>query len=172
MLSITELAWLAGILEGEGCFLLTTKSESNLGYPQINVSMSDKDVMDRVALLLEASIYLKADKRKESYKDQWVAKVNGARAAGWMMTLYSFMGERRKAKIRQVLFEWMQNPKPSKIKVAKTWDPSMPLKYPRDERSKRVGHRVSGEGRLKGALRTLGISNEDAIRIGLKGGGY
>jgi len=162
MLSMTELAWLAGILEGEGCFLLTTKSKSNLGYPQINISMSDKDVMDRVALLLEASIYLKSDKRKESYKDQWIAKVNGARAAGWMMTLYLFMGERRRAKIRQVLLEWGNDPKPSEIKVAKTWNPELPLKYPKYEK-------LSPEEKLDSALKVLGISDDDAIRIGLKG---
>lgn len=150
MLSMTELAWLAGILEGEGCFLLTTKSKSNLGYPQIAVSMTDKDVMDRIALLLEASIYVKEDKRKEHYKDQWTARINGARAVSWMMTLYSFMGERRKAKIRQVLMEWRANPKPSQYKIDKTWNPD-----------------IGSYGSLDRALQILGVSEEKARELGL-----
>ena len=42
-----DLYWLAGLLEGEGCFSSHRKS----GYPSIVLQSSDKDIVKRAALL-------------------------------------------------------------------------------------------------------------------------
>lgn len=45
-MSEVEAAWLAGLLEGEGCFVL--KSGRQNGYAAIRCSMTDLDVIERI----------------------------------------------------------------------------------------------------------------------------
>ena len=47
-LPLTELHWLAGLLEGEGSFM--TGPPSSPGLPVIAVNMTDQDVMARIGL--------------------------------------------------------------------------------------------------------------------------
>ena len=47
------LAWLAGLLEGEGCF--TINWNAGRGYPVIYVTMCDQDVVDRAGAMLGAT---------------------------------------------------------------------------------------------------------------------
>jgi hypothetical protein len=100
MLATHDVHWLAGLLEGEACF---TSAQSK--SPVIQVSMTDRDVIERVGVLLGA----KTTPRTEGHarhKRQWRTGVYGNRAAGWMMTLYPLLGVRRRKRIRQVLALW------------------------------------------------------------------
>jgi hypothetical protein len=67
--------------------------------------MTDKDVVLRIANLLGfGSIHqVGHDTNKFSTKPQYRWETSGVRAAGLMMTLYTLMGERRQAKIRELL---------------------------------------------------------------------
>ena len=47
----TDLTWLAGLLEGEGSFLKAPPSDPNC--PRISLEMTDKDVVERAALLMQ-----------------------------------------------------------------------------------------------------------------------
>lgn len=102
MRTTKELAWLGGLLEGEAAFMLRK------GSPKIGLQMTDKDVMDRAAAILGVPVgaYSRKPKGKESYKPVWHLAVHGSRAIGWMMTLYQFFGERRQAKITEVIERW------------------------------------------------------------------
>lgn len=109
MVETEDIYWLAGLLEGEGCFGAHTKTKT----PRIRLNMTDLDVVERAHKLLGATCKIsRVDRSKQNpnWKDTYNFTVPGRRAAGWMMTLYSLMGERRQAKIREVLFEWQDHP--------------------------------------------------------------
>jgi hypothetical protein len=93
-----SVIWLAGILEGEGCFISATTQHST----EIKLSMADLDVVGAAASLFGAPVHT-GQKLKPTNKQQYVTYIHGARAAGWMMMLYPFMGLRRKEKIRACL---------------------------------------------------------------------
>lgn len=103
MPSSAEVAWLAGILEGEGSFLY---SRSRTGgkdyfYPKIVVGMTDRDVIARVAALFGTSVY--AIPVRPDRKPAFRAQINGTKAATWMVLLRPWMGQRRMAKIDEIL---------------------------------------------------------------------
>jgi len=104
MIAIRDIAWVAGILEGEGSFGLT----NNKRTPCIWLSMTDADIVERIRVLIDPSktIHIHEDQRKESYKPIYRLTLNGTRAIQWMMTIYSLMSIRRKAKIGEVLNIW------------------------------------------------------------------
>jgi len=102
-----QLAWLAGLLEGEGSFFTTTSRTGGhvYRYPQIRVNMTDRDVIERVAALFGTGVYTSRPygvSRKTSYK----AILTGLGAADLMRALRPLMGERRQSKIDEVLAEW------------------------------------------------------------------
>jgi hypothetical protein len=98
-LTTLEIAWLAGYLEGEGWF------GAKVNSPKIRVQATDLDVIQHAARLLDVPVTRVVDER-ENRKDCYALIIQGQRAAEWMMTLYTLMGERRKAKIRVILFNF------------------------------------------------------------------
>jgi hypothetical protein len=94
-----DIRQLAGLLEGEGSFLFH-------GSPRIALSMTDEDVVRWAHAVFRNTAEVGSYKYKRNRKRYWRTVVSSRLAAGWMMILYPFMGERRKQKIRQVLREW------------------------------------------------------------------
>ena len=106
-----DLPWLAGILEGEGCFHIRAgRTARATPCPVIDLTMGDKDIVERAAKLMGGRINPKPDQRKPHYTPMWRTTVEGARAAGVMMTIYKFLGMRRAAKVAAVLAEWKAHP--------------------------------------------------------------
>lgn len=70
--------------------------------------MTDKDIVERIGLLLESKVYF-YPKRRQHWKDYYVTAVTGYKAVQWMMTLFSLMGERRREKIIECLNAWKKN---------------------------------------------------------------
>jgi hypothetical protein len=100
-LTYTDIAWMAGLLEGEGCF-----SGRRYRTPtRIQVCSTDKDVMDRAAELFGQKVNgpYRHGTNKKFY---WMVVLTGNRSIGWMMTIYPYMGVRRKAKIREIVSAW------------------------------------------------------------------
>jgi hypothetical protein len=103
-MDIKDLYWLAGIIEGEGSFTFTT-TESH-GYPRVKVKMTDEDVIRRCREVSGVGT-VNGPHYAGDYKPSWVWVVQKhTDAAGLMMTLYSLMGDRRKAKILECLTKW------------------------------------------------------------------
>src|SRR5215208_4435928 len=109
MTSDQSEAWLAGRLEGEGYFGTITNRVGGYAYryARVGVSMTDADVVDRVAALWEASVH-EVKPSGVSKKVTYRCLLVGTRAVHWMERLYPFMGERRRAQIDAALHEWRE----------------------------------------------------------------
>ncbi len=90
-----ETAWLAGLLEGEGCFHFNKT-------PKITVSMTDEDVIARIAAFF-ATPYHSRRPKDENCKMVFITEVHSVKAIALMNAILPFMGLRRAAKIREVM---------------------------------------------------------------------
>lgn len=101
----TSLAWLAGILEGEGSFIVV---RNHVGgkiylYPMIEVNMTDQDIIVRVSDMFGTKPYGPFQQRQGRRKPFWRACVSGSPAANLMNQLLPVMGERRSAQVVSAL---------------------------------------------------------------------
>lgn len=92
-----DAAWLAGLLEGEGCF-----GTGSSGSPTIWLTMTDQDVVERVATLCMVGFSIRKPGKKDR-KPAYSLHVCGEQALAVMRIILPFMGIRRAAKIREVM---------------------------------------------------------------------
>ena len=106
---ILDIAWLAGLLEGEGAFLFQ-KCKNWKGSLKIALQMSDYDIVARVANMFDRPCLGPYGPYNGSLqvKQTWQTYTTGSEAAAWMMTLYNFLGNRRREKIKELLLEWQK----------------------------------------------------------------
>lgn len=107
VVSDLDVAWLAGLLEGEGTFLMYRNHVGGrvYRYPKVAVNMTDEDIIERVAALFGTKVYV-MPQYVEGRKQQWRAHATGSNAAAWMRRLYPLLGQRRRARIDEVLAEY------------------------------------------------------------------
>jgi hypothetical protein len=103
----SDLAWLAGLLEGEGSFMKGPPSSP--GIPRISLQMTDEDVVAHVAVLLGLR-YSKSEPRNDAWKPTFQVCLKGRRAAHLMCSLYSYMGQRRRVQIEEALSTFQCRP--------------------------------------------------------------
>lgn len=109
-----DLGWIVGLLEGEGSFLLQGyRSGGPKVTPSIQLAMTDLDVVARAGEFLggnqeDPKIVRPAGRRTngEAYKTIYRWRVSGHRAAEVMEQILPHMGERRSARIREILDVW------------------------------------------------------------------
>lgn len=102
MLTDTDIAWLAGLLEGEGCFLGAPPSSPN--QPLITVVMTDLDVIQRVADMFGCSVVtIHTDRQNPRWKPTYKARMGGSKAVSMMHLLRPMMGARRQAQIDKAI---------------------------------------------------------------------
>jgi hypothetical protein len=103
----SDLAWLAGLLEGEGSFIAGPPSAPR--SPAVQVSMVDGDVVERAAALLGVSVTV-VPSRREGWRTAYCARIRGARAVLWMKRLRPLMGVRRQAQIDRAAASYAPDP--------------------------------------------------------------
>ncbi len=101
-----EIAWFAGLLEGEGWFRAYLSSQHPSWRPRllVGLKMNDRDVVERAAALVGGKTKIRTERPREikwsdSYRIEW----NGKDAEHVMRTILPYMGQRRSAKIRECL---------------------------------------------------------------------
>lgn len=112
MITAVEIAWAAGIIEGEGCVVVHGTRRGQHGIIQqvrLAVEMTDLDILQRLQKILGP--YAKLRERKPpslnpNHRARFILTLNGAALGGWLMTLYVFFGERRRRKVREALHVW------------------------------------------------------------------
>lgn len=98
MISSKDIGWLAGLLEGEGCFYSRCS-------PTIQVYMTDEDIIRRAGALMGGNV--RGPIFRETHKKaRWSVAIHGQNAAAWMMTLYPVLGVRRQMAVRKALTLW------------------------------------------------------------------
>jgi hypothetical protein len=107
-LSTETVAWLAGLLEGEGSFMTGPPSEPR--SPVLVISMTDLDVIARVAAIFGVKVQ-RARQRDKRWKDAWAARVRGRGAVELMLVVRPHMGERRRAQIDRAVASYVPDPR-------------------------------------------------------------
>lgn len=107
-ISEMDLAWLAGLLEGEGSFILEKrtrrpkeKPEWIFFSPRLQVAMLDQDVIARAAGLIGSKFWNR--KSAEGRRPLFETVASGWRASELMIQLRPHMGKRRRAQIDKAL---------------------------------------------------------------------
>jgi hypothetical protein len=107
-ISDQDLAWLAGLIEGEGTFLAGPPSAPRM--PAVQVTMIDRDVIERAGSLFEVGVQL-IPSRRDNWRDAYAVRVRGARAVLWMKRLRPLMGSRRQKQIDRAMASYAPDPR-------------------------------------------------------------
>jgi Helix-turn-helix domain of resolvase len=102
-MSLPELYWLAGWLEGEGSFLGPPPSDPH--RPRIIARTRDADVAEEVGRLLAVTPLFSHDgrERERGWSPSWRLLRRGRPAARVMKALHPLMGARRRSQIESAL---------------------------------------------------------------------
>ena len=97
-----ELAWVMGVLEGEGSFILANQSSGK--YAGISMQTIDKDILERIQDRLGGKVYGPYNYQGEGYKPlyHWWHRGRGVTEA-IMLSMYPYMSPRRQKQILNVL---------------------------------------------------------------------
>jgi hypothetical protein len=109
--TVRDIVWLAGFLEGEGFFTLV----DGKGILMASDS-TDLDVIEHAARIVSMpkvyGPYGNGVSKNTGipHKLKYRVQVHGKKAASWMMTLFPLMGTRRKEQIKKALLAWRERP--------------------------------------------------------------
>lgn len=113
-----NLAWLAGIIEGEGCVEFGLQKprpgppqyqSGPRRYQRITVSMTDLDVIERVHHIASCGTITGPYWRPKSTKEIWVWTVqNRPGVVALLRMIHPWMGVRRRAKIEDLFAEYSE----------------------------------------------------------------
>jgi hypothetical protein len=97
-----DLAWAAGIMEGEGSFYQLINSP---GVPELSIGMNDEDVIAKLAKIFGVDYNCSPHKNKDgSMTNRYKFVIHGRSRAGRIMSsLHPYMSERRKKQIEKAL---------------------------------------------------------------------
>ncbi len=103
--STLDIAWLAGIFEGEGS--AHNQKTSGHIYPIVQISQKEPWILHRISAFFGGSVngpYVqhKEDGIASTYIYRW--STSGARARGILMTIYSLLSPHRQEQIRSLQF--------------------------------------------------------------------
>jgi hypothetical protein len=97
-----EVAWAAGIFEGEGsCNPVPPRGKYTVPRQMVGVSQKDPWLLERLKDMFGGHIYLKSDRRNPSPLYRW--QIDGPRGRGFLLTIYPFLSPRRKEQIMRTL---------------------------------------------------------------------
>lgn len=92
-----QCAWVAGVIEGEGSFVLADK------FPRIRVTMTDLDVLERVLLWTGVGT-LAGPHRRGQYKPYWVWTVSRGDDFLWLAEkIWPHMLGRRSERLEEMM---------------------------------------------------------------------
>lgn len=100
-----NIAWLAGLLEGEGCFTYEENGQ-RWRHARVTLGMTDADVVQRAAALMPGSRYVVShppSRQRLGNKPLHIARCNGRSALTLMRLVLPYMGERRAARITEII---------------------------------------------------------------------
>lgn len=102
--SLLDIAWAAGVYEGEGSCVIRRKSDVNRSAC-ISVVQKDRWLCDRLRMLFGGSVGkdIRATAGRLEKMVFYCWRLTGMRARGFMMTIYKFLSPRRQLRIKEAL---------------------------------------------------------------------
>jgi hypothetical protein len=98
-----QVAWMAGLIEGEGSF--TTHGRRLFGMT-VAVGMTDEDVVRKLHSTVGFGHV--GVRHREGRQPLWLWRTGSTpQAYAVMMALYPFLGERRRARIEELVHHWL-----------------------------------------------------------------
>ena len=94
-----DLTWLAGLLEGEGTFMAGPPSSPRC--PVVRVEMTDRDVVVRVAALIDRTV--SSPNPRKGNKRSYITAIKGRPAIALMLQVAPMLSEARRRQIRRAL---------------------------------------------------------------------
>lgn len=107
-----EAAWLAGLIDGEGCL------DSPRGNPRVRIKMSDFDIVLRAADLMRAKTHTEIVSGR---KPLLIAQVTGDAALAVLHAVLPYLGARRTVKATSLIMS-KQQPKRITRPTLVTWE--------------------------------------------------
>jgi len=104
-----DVVWLAGLLEGEGCFGLT-RNVRGFGTAYVSLLMGDFDVVERAANLIQAPSVTTVMPKHAGWSRMYGCRVTGPPAIKLMQEMLPYMGERRTDKIHDLIDYMAEKP--------------------------------------------------------------
>ncbi len=101
-----QVAWVAGMIEGEGSFIIDRREGGRRTYasPRIQVSMTDRDVIERLRDLCGGRVAFEPQHGKMNRQDQWRWSLQGYDAVAALGPLIlPWLGERRAVRYQEVM---------------------------------------------------------------------
>jgi hypothetical protein len=101
MTTETDIAWAAGLFEGEGCFSL-----ANGKYLRCSMNTTDKDVLERFVKIVGVGNildYKRGGVSPLTKKDGWQWSVSGKKALPVAEMLRPYLGARRQMRLAEIL---------------------------------------------------------------------
>lgn len=94
-----EVAWIAGILEGEGCW---TGGPNRQGRWVVAVRMTDEDIVERLFSVTGVG-RITREESVRGYKTAWIWQVAARPHREWLtLKVWPWLGARRRARIREL----------------------------------------------------------------------
>ena len=100
MISVNDIHWAAGFLEGEGSFI------SHGSGVRVNVGQVQKEPLERLKKLFTGSLYPGPKSSNPRAQPHWRWDLYASKAIGLMMTVYPLMSSKRKLQIYNSLKYW------------------------------------------------------------------
>lgn len=94
----TELAWAAGLFEGEGCILADEKAPRGRPRVRLYLSSTDLDVVKRFQRILGVGSIRPHSRPEPQYKDLWAWQISGKAVEAPLRALLPWLAERRTAR--------------------------------------------------------------------------
>lgn len=103
-----QIAWLAGIYEGEG-----TCSITNGRAIRVEIVMTDQDIVERVQSITGFGTVRTVAQRAENHKQAYRWSIGSAEAVAFLEAIMPWLGNRRAARAQGAIDNWKTNRKQS-----------------------------------------------------------
>lgn len=101
-----QIAWAAGIIEGEGCISLLRSEGARRNYVSLQVNMTDEDVVEKLYNIFKVGTFAPwhpPSHKNTGRKPQFRWRVSGRPAEEVLWRIAPHLGKRRLAKFAEVL---------------------------------------------------------------------
>lgn len=97
--TLQDIAWAAGIFEGEGHAFRKHSDRGATGLAV--VTQKDPWILERLRALFGGSVYTYRQGTRGYAMSYW--KLSGARGRGFLLTVFAFLSPRRRVQVRRAL---------------------------------------------------------------------